>query len=229
VPKRKPGSSTPSAAPAGPASRGAAAIIRKLGRLYPAHPLAVTPRDSFQVLVATMLSSRTKDPVTNAAMARLWPKARTPQAILKLPEATLAGLLKPVGFYQTKAAQLHGLCRMLLAEFAGAVPPTRDELMRLPGVGRKVANLVLNICFDVPAICVDTHVHRIANRLGWVATATPEQTEAALMHVVPQALWATVNRVLVNYGQQVCHPTSPHCSTCAIADACQRIGVERSR
>jgi endonuclease-3 len=146
-----------------------------------------------------------------------------------VPEDELAQLIKPVGFYLTKAKHLHEMARLLLGEFDGQVPRTRDDLLRLPGVGRKVANLVLNICYAEPAICVDVHVHRIANRLGWVATGTPEETEQALERLVPRRLWATLNRVLVNHGQQVCRPTSPRCSACVIAAQCPRIGVVRAR
>ena len=203
--------------------------LDQLAKLYPKHPLAVKPSDPFQVLVATVLSARTKDPVTNAAMERLWPRASTPQAILALDRTELAALLKPVGFYETKARQLQELAQLLFDKHDGQVPSSREELLELPGVGRKVANLVLNICFDFPAICVDTHVHRIANRLGWVETDTPEQSERALEALVPQSHWAMLNRVLVNHGQQVCQPVSPFCSLCQLAGACPRLGVSRSR
>jgi endonuclease III len=210
-------------------TRQATAVLDTLDALYPEHPLDVQNREPLRILIATMLSARTKDPVTNAAMQRLWARAATPQALLALPAETIAELIKPVGFYQQKARQVQGLCRLLLDEFAGRIPATREELMRLPGVGRKTANLVLNICFDLPAICVDTHVHRISNRLGWVTTATPEETEQALMALVPQKYWALLNRVLVNHGQRVCDPLSPKCSSCPIATQCARKGVGRSR
>lgn len=205
--------------------RRAGAVLKRLQQLYPRHPLNVLPSDPFQVLVGTVLSSRTKDPTTNAAMARLWGRARTPEQILTLAEDELAELIRPVGFYRTKARQLHGLSRLLIDRFAGTVPADREDLMQLPGVGRKVANLVLNICFEMPAICVDTHVHRISNRLGWVATSTPEQTEQALMQLVPSRWWSTLNRVLVNHGQQVCQPRRPRCADCPIARNCARVGV----
>lgn len=215
--------------PPPPEPRAVSALFALLAAQYPDHPLEVRGAAPFRVLVAAMLSSRTKDPVTNAAMARLWARGSSPEAILAIPEPELAELIKPVGFYMQKAAQLHGLCRTLLTRFGGAVPRTREELVELPGVGRKVANLVLNVCFDEAAICVDTHVHRIANRLGWVATATPEETELALMGVIDRKHWSVLNRVLVNHGQQVCHPTSPKCSACPIAAHCARTGVQRSR
>jgi endonuclease-3 len=212
-----------------PSAASAAKLIKQLAQLYPEHPLDVKGAEPFRVLVAGMLSSRTKDPVTNAAMRRLWARASTPQALLAVPEAELAALLKPVGFYMQKAKQLHGLCRTVLARFGGGVPRTREELMELPGVGRKVANLVLNVCYGFPAICVDTHVHRISNRLGWVRTQTPEETEPALELVIPRQHWSMLNRVLVNHGQQVCHPVSPKCSECAIAAHCARVGVTKNR
>ena len=189
----------------------------------------MTPEDPFQVLVAVMLSARTKDPTTNEVMRRLWPRAHTPQALLKLPEAKLAEALNPVGFYRTKAKQLQGLCRMLVEEFDGKVPDTLAELERLPGVGRKTANLVLSICFEIPAICVDTHVHRIANRLGWVKTKTPPETEEALMALFAKKHWGVINRVLVNHGQRVCNPIGPRCSECVIARQCPRTGVVKPR
>lgn len=221
--KRNGSAAAPRAAAATP--RRAGTVLRRLERLYPRHPLNVRPADPFQVLVATVLSSRTKDPTTNAAMERLWRRASSPAAILATAEDELAELIKPVGFYRTKARQLHALSRLLLDEFGAEVPAEREQLMRLPGVGRKVANLVLNICFDTAAICVDTHVHRIANRLGWVATSKPEQTEQALMKLVPVRYWTMLNRVLVNHGQQVCQPLRPRCDDCAISRHCPRAGV----
>jgi endonuclease III len=207
----------------------AVAILDTLAGLYPSHPLAVSPSEPFHALVATVLSARTKDPVTNAAMARLWQRVSTPAGLLALDRTELAALLKPVGFYETKAKHLQELSRLLLDKHGGQVPRTREELLELPGVGRKVANLVLNICFDIPAICVDTHVHRIANRLGWAVTDTPEQTERALEALVPESRWAMLNRVLVNHGQQICQPASPFCSRCPLAARCPRTGVSRMR
>jgi len=205
------------------------AVFSRLEGLYPSHPLDVKQEEPFRVLVATILSSRTKDPTTNAAMSRLWKRAKTPSGILKIDVGELAELIKPVGFYQTKAKQLHKMSRMLIDDFSADVPRTRDELMSLPGVGRKVANLVLNICFDIPAICVDTHVHRICNRFGWLETKEPEETEKVLTQILPEKYWTPINRVLVNHGQQVCHPTSPKCTECTISKFCNRSGVVKSR
>lgn len=224
----------------------AAAILEALAPVYPGHPLHVSADQPFQVLIGGILSSRTQDPTTNAALVRLWsrmaelsgvdhglpgapriPKRRQagPHDLLRVPEDELAGLLRPVGFFATKARHLRSACELLLTRFGGQVPQTQEELMELPGVGRKVAALILNVCFDYPAICVDTHVHRIANRLGWVATASVEETEQALMQLVPGRLWSTLNRVLVNHGQQVCAPRGPRCDQCLIATLCARRGV----
>jgi len=233
-----------------PTPRQTAALLRRLEPVYATHPLRVSADQPFQVLIATILSARTQDPTTNAAMGRLWQRAGElsgkdggvpgqariparrrigPADLLLIDERELAVLLNPVGFYITKAGNVLRACRLLLDEFGGQVPQTREELLRLPGVGRKVANLVLNICFDTPAICVDTHVHRIANRLGWVETQSPEQTEAALEAIVPPDCWSILNRVLVNHGQQVCQPLSPRCSACLIHGDCRRVGVVKSR
>ena len=212
-----------------PDARTANAFFKKLGPQYPHHPLHTDGSDPFHTLVATVLSSRTRDPTTNAAMERLWEHAATPEEMLTLAEKKIAELISPVGFYKTKAKHLHQLSRMLLERFDGKVPRTRDELMELPGVGRKVANLVLNICFNTAAICVDIHVHRITNRLGWVETKSPEETEQALMAVIAEKHWTILNRVLVNHGQQVCLPITPHCSKCIVYKYCKRVGVTKSK
>lgn len=197
---------------------------------YPAHPLGISRRTRpFRTLVSTLMSARTKDPVTVEATKRLFSEIDNPQELLQLPESRIAELIYPVGFYRTKAKHLHKLARLLLERFGGEVPRTREELMELPGVGRKTANLILSVAFDVPAICVDTHVHRISNRLGWVETESVDDTEIALMKLLPRDKWAIINRVLVNHGQQTCHPTSPRCTECILADICPRIGVVHSR
>ena len=186
-------------------------------------------RDPFRLLVACVISLRTKDAVTAEASARLFAAARTPATIAALPEARIAKLIFPAGFYNTKARQIREIARRIDAEHGGAVPPDREALLALPGVGRKTANLVLGLGFGIPAICVDTHVHRISNRLGLVRTKTPEQTEHALERALPERHWIDINDLLVTFGQQVCHPTSPRCSSCPLAARCPRIGVTRSR
>jgi len=175
------------------------------------------------------MSARTKDPVTVEAARRLFAEYKTPKAMSSADPGRIAELIYPVGFYKTKAKQLVQVAQLIVERFGGKVPRTREELMELPGVGRKTANLVLSVAFGVPAICVDTHVHRISNRLGWVKTDTPGDTEDALMKLLPETEWAAINRLIVNHGQQICHPTSPRCSECIIADLCPKVGVARHR
>ncbi len=186
-------------------------------------------RDPFRLLVACILSLRTKDAVTTQAAARLLSEAPDAQALAQLPPAWIAQLIYPVGFYRTKASQLHQLAQLLLERCEGQVPASREALLALPGVGRKTANLVLGLAFGIPAICVDTHVHRLANRLGLVATGTPEETEKALEALLPQAYWIPINDLLVTFGQNVCTPLSPRCSSCPLTSRCPRVGVTRHR
>jgi endonuclease-3 len=183
----------------------------------------------FETLVSTILSLRTKDQVTEAASRRLLARASTPEAISSLPVREIERLIYPVGFYRTKARHLLQTCRSLLEAHAGRVPRSMEDLLKLPGVGRKTANLVLTVGFDDYGICVDTHVHRISNRWGYVATATPEQTEFALRKKLPRRHWKTYNDLLVTFGQNVCVPVSPWCSKCPISRYCPRIGVKKSR
>lgn len=186
-------------------------------------------QDPFRILVSTVLSLRTKDKVTLEASQRLLEKAPTPAALLSLTEEEIQTLIYPVGFYRVKARNLKQIAVQLIERFQGQVPADRELLLSLPGVGRKTANLVLNLGYGIPAICVDTHVHRISNRLGWVRTRTPEQTEYALMEVLPQRYWIPLNEVLVAYGQRVCTPQSPFCSTCPLEQECPQVGVTRRR
>ena len=186
-------------------------------------------RDPFRVLVACIISLRTKDAVTAEASARLFARAETPAGLVRLGAARIARLIYPAGFYNTKARQIVEISRRLVRDYGGRVPADREALLGLPGVGRKTANLVLGLGFGIPAICVDTHVHRISNRLGLVATKTPEETERALELVLPRRVWIDINDLLVTFGQNVCHPTSPRCSTCVLASRCPRLGVFRSR
>lgn len=186
-------------------------------------------QDPFRILVSTLLSLRTKDKVTLEASQRLLEKAPTAATLLSLTEEEIQTLIYPVGFYRVKARNLKQIAYQLIDRFQGEVPADRQLLLSLPGVGRKTANLVLNLGFGIPAICVDTHVHRISNRLGWVRTRTPEQTEYALMEVLPQRYWIPINEVLVAYGQRVCTPQSPFCSTCPLERECPKVGVGRRR
>ncbi len=183
----------------------------------------------FRVLVATILSLRTKDTLTMVVAPRLFAVADTPQAILKLDEEQLAQLIYPVGFYRTKARNLREISAILLRDYGGTVPADLEALLALPGVGRKTANLVLTAGFGLPGICVDTHVHRICNRWGYVQTKTPDATELVLRQQLPAEYWIPINGLLVMLGQNICHPTSPRCSICPVAQWCARVGVQRSR
>jgi endonuclease-3 len=183
----------------------------------------------FRILISTILSLRTKDTLTAVVSPRLFAVADTPEAMLELPEEQIAQLIYPVGFYRTKARTIRQICERLLSEHGGAVPSDLDTLLALPGVGRKTANLVVTAGFGLPGICVDTHVHRITNRWGYVQTKTPEETEFALRARLPREYWLEINGLLVTLGQNICHPTSPRCSACPVAAYCERIGVTRSR
>jgi endonuclease-3 len=184
--------------------------------------------DPFQVLIATMLSAQTRDPVTASASRRLFSVARTPRRMARLSRAEIQELIYPVSFYRNKAVHVVETCRLLVERFKGRVPETMEELLTLPGVGRKTANLVLILAHrSGDNICVDTHVHRISNRLGWVKTRTPDETEQALYDVVPRRFWPVVNLYLVTWGQNVCRPIYPRCPSCAIADLCPKIGVRQ--
>jgi len=185
--------------------------------------------DPFQVLIATMLSAQTKDAVTHAASTRLFRVARSPRTMARLTTRRIESLIYPVSFYRTKARHVKEACRQLVERFAGRVPRTMDELLTLPGVGRKTANLVLILSHgSKDNICVDTHVHRIANRLGWVRTRTPEQTEQALYRAVARRWWPAVNLYLVTWGQNVCRPVYPLCQACVLSSVCPKLGVTRT-
>ena len=188
-----------------------------------------TSRSPFRLLVACVISLRTKDEVTAEASRRLFEIAPDPNRLAELEEDRIARAIYPAGFYNTKAAQLKEIGRIIRDDFDDEVPASETDLLAMPGVGRKTANLVLGLGFGTPAICVDTHVHRISDRLGMVSTKTPEQTERALMEVLPRDLWIPINDLLVTFGQNRCHPTSPRCTDCPLADLCPRVGVTRSR
>ena len=188
-----------------------------------------TARDPFRILIGCLLSLRTKDETTGPASARLFALADTPTGILALPARTIERAIFPVGFYRTKARVIERVCRTLVERFGGQVPSDLNALLELHGVGRKTANLVVTYAFGLPGICVDTHVHRISNRLGFVRTPTPERTEWALRKKLPQRHWIELNDLLVAFGQNICQPLSPRCSVCPVAAHCHRIGVGRSR
>lgn len=191
--------------------------------------VAERTRDPFRVLIACILSLRTQDTTTGPAAARLFALADTPTTMLRLPARTIARAIYPVGFYRTKARVILGICRDLLTRFRGRVPDDIDALLTLNGVGRKTANLVVTMGYGKPGICVDTHVHRISNRLGYVRTRSPEETEVALRARLPRRYWIGYNDLLVAFGQNVCTPLSPRCSICAVRTLCRRVGVTSSR
>lgn len=191
--------------------------------------IARQKRDPFRVLISTMISLRTKDGVTIESSRRLFAVADTPQDLARLAEQRIADLIYPAGFYRTKARHIREVSQLIIERHAGVVPASIEELVALPGVGRKTANLVLGQGFGIDSICVDTHVHRIANRMGWVATRTPEQTEFALAEILPRKHWIEINELLVGYGQLICTPVSPRCSECLFSDDCPAVGVTSSR
>ncbi len=183
----------------------------------------------YKVLVSCIISLRTKDEVTAAASARIFAVASTPELMTQISPEEIARLIYPAGFYHTKAAQISLLSHQLMDQYGGTVPDTIDTLLRFKGVGRKTANLVMTLGFGKPGICVDTHVHRICNRLGYVSTKNPDETEKMLRLQLPPEYWIEINDLLVAFGQNHCHPVSPRCSTCKVADICNRIGVTVSR
>lgn len=191
--------------------------------------IALCERSPYKVLISCIISLRTKDEVTALASARLFAEAGTPEAMCHLSPEKIAHLIYPAGFYRTKSIQIHDISRRLQEEYGGIVPDEIDELLRFKGVGRKTANLVVTLGYGKPGICVDTHVHRICNRWGYVTTGTPEQTEMALRKILPTQYWLLINDLLVAFGQNHCYPVSPCCSTCCLALLCPRIGVGRFR
>lgn len=186
-------------------------------------------RDPFLILISCLLSLRTRDTVTYPASCALFEVAATPQEIVSLPLARLESLIHTVGFYKNKARTLKNVSKTLIERFGGHVPRTMEELVSITGIGPKTANLVLSDAFGIPAICVDTHVHRISNRLGLVKTKTPEETQKALEKLLPKRYWSEFGPLLVRWGQNICVPISPKCSQCAIAPLCPRVGVTNSR
>ena len=207
-------------------------ILRRESRGWNAPVLtlmAAEKHDPFLTLIGCILSLRTNDKTTAIAAPRLFAKARTPAEILAMEPSEIEKLIYPVGFYRTKAIGIREISRDLIERFDGRVPEDIDELTTLKGVGRKTANLVVTESFRKPGICVDTHVHRISNRWGLVATKNADKTETALREVLPRRYWIEYNGLVVAFGQTICHPTSPWCSRCPVEKMCPRVGVERSR
>lgn len=191
--------------------------------------LAEDQRDPFVILISTLLSLRTKDEVTEVATERLFELASTPEEMLKVPVDKIAKTIYPVGFYRVKARNIHHTCRELIKRFDSKVPDNIDDLLSIKGVGRKTANLVVSLAYGKDAICVDTHVHRISNRLGYVKTKTPDETEFALRKKLPRRHWIIYNTIMVAFGRKTCKPVSPLCSQCPVNRYCDRVGVTLSR
>lgn len=207
-------------------------ILREEARKWQTPAVTIVSQregDPFKVLISCILSLRTQDRTTGPASLRLFARAGTPEAMAALSEEEVVEAIYPVGFYRNKAKQIRELCLRLIADYGGMVPDDIDELLKLKGVGRKTANLVVTLGFGKPGICVDTHVHRICNRWGYVRTKTPEKTEFALRERLPGEYWLSINDLLVTFGQNHCHPVSPRCSTCRLAHLCERVGVVRHR
>ncbi len=200
------------------------------GKEIPAVSLmAVELQDPFTVLISTVISLRTKDDVTLKASKRLMEVAPNAQEMIKLSEEEIEKLIFPAGFYKRKAVQIKQIAQILVEKYNGEVPSDAQKLMTLPGVGLKTTNLTLNLGFGIEAICVDCHVHQISNRLGWIKTKTPEESEKALMQIMPKRFWIPLNELLVSYGQEICTSVSPKCSLCPENGRCPKVGVKHSR
>jgi endonuclease-3 len=212
--------------------RKALETLRRSVRQWPTPAVTVFAENRatpFEILVSTILSLRTQDKTTADASARLFARARTPESMLRLQTPAIEKLIYPVGFYKTKAATLRDISRTLIDDYGGVVPDSVDELVKLKGVGRKTANLVVTLGHGKPGICVDVHVHRICNRWGYIETKTPDKTEMLLREILPKRYWIPINDWLVAFGQNRCKPVSPFCSTCELAGICARVDVAKSR
>lgn len=204
-------------------------VLKILNQIYPDLEMYRVTTTPFRTLIATLISQRARDDQTVPVAEALFKVADTPQAVLALSRARLEKILRPSGKYRQNARRIQDISKILIADHDGKVPANEEKLLALPGVGRKTANIVLSHSFKKDAIAVDTHVHRITNRLGWVKTQTPEETEKALQKIIPKKYWRIVNRVFVRHGQELCVPQSPFCSTCPIFEYCKRVNVKRSR
>jgi endonuclease III len=207
-------------------------ILRELVKKWQSPAVTIVSQregDPFKVLISCILSLRTQDRTTAAASARLFAIADTPGRMALLSAEDIEKAIYPVGFYRNKAAQILDICKGLLKSYDGKVPDEIDELLKFRGVGRKTANLVVTLGFGKPGICVDTHVHRICNRWGYIRTKTPVETEFVLRAKLPGEYWLEINDLLVTFGQNLCHPVSPRCSVCPLVQLCDRVGVAKSR
>jgi endonuclease-3 len=204
-------------------------ILRREVRQWPVPAIGNYTETPFTVLISCILSLRTQDKTTNAASERLFAIANQPREMLATPVRVIQKAIYPVSFYRVKARTIHAICEQLLERFDGRVPSTLDELLELPGVGRKTANIVVTLAFRKAGIAVDTHVHRVSNRLGYVKTKNADETEMVLRKQLPRRYWITYNDLLVAYGQNLCKPISPFCSRCKITQYCDRAGVTTRR
>lgn len=207
-------------------------ISAHMDRISPApsvSAIALEARDPFRILISTLISLRTRDEVTLTVSRRLFAFADTADVLAEADPEEIARLIYPCGFYTVKAQRIRNISRIIRDEHGGTVPASFSGLLALPGVGRKTAALTLALGFQIPAVCVDIHVHRISNRLGWVSTRTPEETEFALMELLEQERWSEVNEALVRFGQVICTPGRPRCSRCPLSGGCPKIGVSSSR
>lgn len=191
--------------------------------------IALQEKDPFKVLISTIISLRTKDEVTIESSKRLYKILNKPEDITKITIKELEKAIYPAGFYKRKAIQIKKVCEKLILEYNSEIPKDIDTLLKFEGVGRKTANLVLSEGYNIPAMCVDTHVHRISNRLGYIKTKTPEESEIILRRKLPIKYWNIYNSLLVAFGQSICRPISPHCSKCPVEKYCKKINVEKTR
>lgn len=191
--------------------------------------IALQNKNPFKVLLSTIISLRTKDEVTIEASKRLYKILSKPSDIFNITSEDIEKAIYPCGFYKRKAIQIVNLCERLVNEFDGKVPDSLDTLLTFDGVGRKTANLVLSEGFSIPAMCVDVHVHRISNRLGYIRTKNPDETEFKLREVLPKEYWIRYNSLMVAFGQSICRPVSPYCSRCPILNYCNRVNVTKYR
>ncbi|MFH1770146.1 MAG: endonuclease III [archaeon] len=210
-------------------------IYKALKKEFDKHQMPVvdlieaTTKSPMNVLLGTILSARTKDDVTAKASKQLFTKVKKINDLNKLSQKEIEKLIYPVGFYKTKAKHLKQLPNVLEKEFNGIIPDTVEELIKLPGVGRKTANLVVAVGFHKPGMCIDTHCHRIPQRLGWFTSKSPYETEMIMRNMIPVKYWEKINSLFVSFGQNVCKPISPKCSICPIKKYCKQVGVETSR
>lgn len=194
-------------------------MLERIGKKY----------NSYEVLISTILSARAKDEVTEIVSEKLFEKYPTIQKLAKADKKDVIEIIRKIGFYNQKAKYVINTAKKVIKDFHGKVPDTIEELTQLPGVGRKVASCVMVYSFNVPALPIDIHCHRISNRLGWVRTKTPEETEQKLRKILPKKHWLAFNNIFVAHGKTICVPVSPYCSKCPVFKYCKRIGVKRRR